>query len=69
MLRASQLPGGLNEENNGDWKTLAIDAKIRGHAKRFYRFRWGEGKVNNGEKVGRWNLEAKDGGSVRSIHN
>src|SRR5690606_20521993 len=30
-------------------------------------FRWGEGKVNGGEKVGRWNLEQKDGGSGKEV--
>jgi nitrate reductase alpha subunit len=69
MLRASQLPGGLNEENNGDWKTLAIDEKTGDivSPNGSIGYRWGEGKVNNGEKVGRWNLEPKDGGSGREI--
>lgn len=69
MLRASQLPDNLGEANNPDWKTLAIDA-LTGDVvapNGSIGFRWGEGSVNDGAKVGRWNLEPKDGGSAREI--
>jgi nitrate reductase / nitrite oxidoreductase, alpha subunit len=60
FLRASDLDGSLGEENNPEWKTLALDETTgelvapRGSV----GFRWGE--------KGRWNLEARraDGGEV-----
>ena len=69
FLRASELPGGLGEANNPDWKTVAIDAATNTLVtpNGSVGFRWGEDKHNNGEKVGRWNLESKDGGSGREI--
>jgi len=54
LLRASEFDGDLGQDNNPDWKTVAIDrtsGKIvvpRGSA----GFRWGE--------QGHWNLEKKD---------
>ncbi|MFP4002600.1 MAG: nitrate reductase subunit alpha [Alphaproteobacteria bacterium] len=53
LLRASDFGNGLGEENNTEWKTVAIDGKSgkpvcpRGAA----GFRWGE--------QGKWNLEEK----------
>jgi nitrate reductase / nitrite oxidoreductase, alpha subunit len=60
FLRASDLDGSLGEENNPEWKTLAVDETTgelvapRGTV----GFRWGE--------KGKWNLEARraDGGEV-----
>ncbi|MCB2113131.1 MAG: nitrate reductase subunit alpha [Parvularculaceae bacterium] len=57
LLRASDFDGALNEDNNPEWKTIAIDNKSgaivcpRGSI----GFRWGE--------QGKWNLEerASDG--------
>ncbi|MCY6380159.1 nitrate reductase subunit alpha [Hoeflea prorocentri] len=55
LLRASDFKDGLGEENNPDWKTVAIDEKSgelvapNGSV----GFRWGE--------QGKWNLESKDG--------
>ncbi|HEY1181650.1 MAG TPA: nitrate reductase subunit alpha, partial [Rhodocyclaceae bacterium] len=69
FLRASHLANNLGEANNPEWKTLLIDAKSgqlvapNGSV----GFRWGEGNVNDGEKVGRWNLELKDGGSGKDV--
>ena len=69
FLRASHLADNLGEANNAEWKTLIIDT----HSGQIVApngsigFRWGEGKVNDGEKVGRWNLEQKDGGSGREV--
>ena len=60
FLRASDMDKGLGEENNPEWKTLAIDAPSgeivvpNGSV----GFRWGE--------TGKWNLDAKraDGKAV-----
>jgi len=55
FLRAADIAGGLGEENNPDWKPLAIDdtsgelVAPLGTA----GFRWGQS--------GKWNLEEKDG--------
>ena len=55
MLRASDFDNGLGEQNNPEWKTVAIDDATgapvapAGSA----GFRWGE--------QGKWNLEEKDG--------
>ncbi|MBK9393948.1 MAG: nitrate reductase subunit alpha [Uliginosibacterium sp.] len=64
FLRASHL--SLAEQaNNPEWKTLLIDCAsgelIAPNGS--IGFRWGE----SGDKVGRWNLELKDGGSARAI--
>ncbi|MEO1226576.1 MAG: nitrate reductase subunit alpha [Pseudomonadota bacterium] len=54
LLRASEFDGDLGQDNNPDWKTVAIDRTSgrivvpRGSA----GFRWGE--------QGHWNLEKKD---------
>jgi nitrate reductase alpha subunit len=69
FLRASHLSNDLGEVNNPEWKTLLIDERsgqIVAH-NGSVGFRWGEGKVNDGEKVGRWNLEQKDGGSGKEV--
>ncbi len=55
FVRASDFTGALDETNNPEWKTVAVDART----KQFVTpsgsigYRWGE--------EGRWNLEAKDG--------
>ncbi|MFX1671243.1 nitrate reductase subunit alpha [Paraburkholderia sp. A2WS-5] len=69
FLRASQLAGNLDEANNPQWKTLAIDAATGDIVapNGSIGFRWGEGDHDGGKKVGRWNLEMKDGGSGREI--
>ncbi|PIO96143.1 nitrate reductase subunit alpha [Pleomorphomonas carboxyditropha] len=55
LLRASELPGGLGEANNPDWKTVAIDETSGDLIAPLgsIGFRWGES--------GLWNLEDKDG--------
>lgn len=55
LLRASELPGGLGETNNPDWKTVAIDETTGDLVVPLgsIGYRWGES--------GRWNLEDKDG--------
>jgi len=55
LLRASELPGGLGESNNPDWKTVAIDETTDDLVAPLgsIGYRWGES--------GRWNLEEKDG--------
>ncbi|WP_374358079.1 nitrate reductase subunit alpha, partial [Chitinimonas sp.] len=68
FLRAAHLAGNHGEANNPEWKTLEIDANtgelvVPNGA---VGFRWGEDKAGTG-KVGRWNLEQKDGGSGREV--
>ncbi|MBB5214883.1 nitrate reductase subunit alpha [Parapusillimonas granuli] len=69
FLRASHLDGALGERNNPEWKTLLIDGATNEVVvpNGTIGFRWGEGKVDGGAKVGRWNLESRDGGSGREI--
>ena len=54
LLRASDIPGGLGQSNNPDWKTVAIDGKTGQIVAPTgaVGFRWGE--------HGKWNLEEKD---------
>ncbi|CAI9408953.1 Respiratory nitrate reductase 1 alpha chain [Pleomorphomonas sp. T1.2MG-36] len=61
MLRASELPGGLGETNNPEWKTVAIDEATGDLVAPLgsIGYRWGES--------GRWNLEDKDGAG-RNVH-
>ncbi|NWG92316.1 MAG: nitrate reductase subunit alpha [Parvularculaceae bacterium] len=60
ILRASDFVGGLNEANNPEWKTVAIDGKTgeivcpRGSI----GFRWGE--------EGKWNLEERASGGTET---
>jgi nitrate reductase / nitrite oxidoreductase, alpha subunit len=60
LLRASEFDGGLNEADNGEWKTVAIDAKTgevvapNGSV----GFRWGD--------KGKWNLEEKESGGTET---
>ncbi len=57
MLRASDLPGTLDQSNNPEWKTVAFD-ELSGDAPvcpaGSIGFRWGE--------AGKWNIEEKSGG-------
>ncbi|WP_340116731.1 nitrate reductase subunit alpha [Pelagibius sp. 7325] len=54
LLRAADLDGKLGQENNPEWKTLAIDENTGGIVapQGSVGFRWGE--------QGKWNLEEKD---------
>jgi nitrate reductase alpha subunit len=63
------LDGKLDQANNPEWKTLAIDDATGEIVapNGSIGFRWGEAAHDNGAKVGRWNLEMKDGGSGREI--
>ncbi|MEQ1930209.1 MAG: nitrate reductase subunit alpha [Parvularculaceae bacterium] len=53
LLRASDFDGGLNEQNNPEWKTVAIDRKTASIVcpRGSIGFRWGE--------QGKWNLEQR----------
>ena len=55
LLRASDFDGGLNEDNNPEWKTVALDGKSGRVVcpNGSIGFRWGE--------QGKWNLEEKSG--------
>ncbi|MGI9423795.1 MAG: nitrate reductase subunit alpha [Hyphomicrobiaceae bacterium] len=55
LLRAADVPGALDEENNADWKTVAIE-EANGDLvapNGSVGFRWGD--------KGKWNLEERDG--------
>ena len=54
LLRAADFDGALNESNNPDWKTVALDEKSGEIVvpNGSIGFRWGED--------GRWNLEERD---------
>ena len=69
FLRASHLADNLDETNNAQWKTLVLDADSGEIVapNGTIGFRWNEAAHNDGQKVGRWNLELKDGGSGRAI--
>jgi nitrate reductase / nitrite oxidoreductase, alpha subunit len=69
FLRASHLADNLGEANNPQWKTLVIDGETGQIVapNGTIGFRWNEAAHDNGAKVGRWNLELKDGGSTRVI--
>lgn len=60
-LRASDIDGALNQDNNPEWKTVAFDENS-GHLvvpQGAIGFRWGE--------HGRWNLEFRDASSGRDV--
>src|SRR3546814_4768222 len=65
FLRASQLVDALGQHNNPDWKTLVIDSRTGNPVapNGSIGFRWGEAAVVGGAKVGRWNLDSRDGDS------
>ncbi len=69
FLRASHLAGNHGEANNPEWKTLLIDTNTGDLVvpNGAIGLRWGEGKVNDGAQVGRWNLEKKDAKTGREI--
>ncbi|MDU4094154.1 MAG: nitrate reductase subunit alpha, partial [Pantoea sp.] len=61
MLRASDLVDNLGQENNPEWKTIALDS-LSGELVAplgSIGYRWGE--------EGKWNLEAREGGSQRDV--
>ena len=65
FLRASDLAGGLDQANNADWKTLAYD-EAGGELclpNGSIGFRWGE----QGDNVGKWNIEQKDARNGREV--
>ncbi len=55
LLRTSELPDNLGQQNNPDWKTVAFDETTGGLVapQGSVGYRWGE--------QGKWNLEEKDG--------
>ncbi len=61
MLRAADLPGALGQQNNPQWKTVALD-ETSGQLTvplGSIGFRWGE--------QGKWNLEQRDGGDGQDV--
>ncbi|AJC66565.1 MULTISPECIES: nitrate reductase subunit alpha [Dickeya] len=62
LLRAADLVGNLGQQNNPEWKTIAID-ETTGELvapQGSIGYRWGE--------QGKWNLEQREGGSQRDVN-
>ncbi|SDV50514.1 nitrate reductase subunit alpha [Chitinasiproducens palmae] len=59
FLRASDLAGNLGQDNNPDWKTIALDSRSGElvSPQGAIGYRWGE--------TGKWNIEAREGGASR----
>ena len=55
FLRASDLAGDLGQENNSEWKTIAIDENTDSMVspQGSIGYRWGQ--------KGKWNIEAREG--------
>jgi len=59
FVRASDLAENLGQENNPEWKTIALD-ELSGDLvspQGSIGYRWGE----QGENIGKWNIEAREG--------
>lgn len=61
LLRAADLVDGLGQENNPEWKTVAIDSRSGELVapQGSIGFRWGE--------KGKWNLEQREGKSQQEV--
>ncbi len=62
FLRASDLADNLKQDNNPEWKTIALDETSGDLVSPTgaIGYRWGE--------KGKWNIEQKDGGSGADLH-
>ncbi len=62
FLRASDLSNNLGQENNPEWKTIALDETTNSLVSPTgsIGYRWGE--------KGKWNIEQKDGGSAADVN-
>ncbi|MFL0805127.1 MAG: nitrate reductase subunit alpha [Agarilytica sp.] len=62
FLRASDLSDNLGQENNPEWKTIALDETTNSLVSPTgsIGYRWGE--------KGKWNIEQKDGGSAADVN-
>jgi len=64
-LRASDFPDALGQKGNPEWKTAAVD-EISGQVvapQGSVGYRWPQ----EGDKGGKWNLEAKEGAAGREV--
>jgi nitrate reductase / nitrite oxidoreductase, alpha subunit len=61
FLRASDLDNKLNQDNNPEWKTVAVDGPTGELVSPLgsIGYRWGES--------GKWNIEAREGGEGRDV--
>jgi len=61
FLRASDLAGNLGQDNNPEWKTIALDENSGElvSPQGTIGYRWGE--------KGKWNIEAREGGEGRDV--
>ncbi|WP_308367320.1 MULTISPECIES: nitrate reductase subunit alpha [unclassified Microbulbifer] len=61
FLRASDLADNLGQDNNPEWKTIAVNDDGRLVSPNgSVGYRWGEPSAKEGQ--GKWNLEQRDGG-------
>ena len=66
FVRASDVSGALGQNNNPDWKTLAVD-EASGDVvapNGSIGFRWNQ---KEGEDAGKWNIEERDGKSGAQV--
>lgn len=61
FLRAADLDGNLGQDNNPEWKTIAIDGRTDELVSPLgsIGYRWNE--------KGKWNIEAREGGQGRDV--
>ena len=61
FLRASDLADNLGQENNPEWKTIAVDGSTGELVSPLgsIGYRWGE--------KGKWNIEAREGKDGRDV--
>ena len=65
FLRASDLDGNLGQDNNPDWKTIAVDENTGElvSPQGSIGYRWGE----EGDNVGKWNIEKREGKDGKEV--
>jgi nitrate reductase / nitrite oxidoreductase, alpha subunit len=70
FLRASDLANNLGQENNPEWKTIALDTTTGElvSPNGSIGYRWGETPAETTDTVrGKWNIEQRDGGSGEDV--
>ncbi|GGD77754.1 nitrate reductase subunit alpha [Lacimicrobium alkaliphilum] len=65
FLRASDLVDNLGQQNNPEWKTIAVDEQSGElvSPNGAIGYRWGE----EGDNIGKWNLKQQDGDSGKDV--
>jgi len=70
FLRASDLSNNLGQENNPEWKTIALNCATGElvSPNGSIGYRWGETPEETTDEVrGKWNIEQRDGGSGEEV--